>query len=390
MTTKRRTDEQFKNELINLVGNEYTSLSKYLRAHNKVKMKHNTCGHVWDVTANSFLRGRRCPPCSQRKASVNRRKTHEQFLAEFDQVTNGDYELLTNYVKNNKKIKVLHKECKHEYFVTPKNFVNNGRRCPNCFKKERRSNGDFLKKIEKMVGYEYVALEKYIDNRTPILFRHVVCGYEWKIRPHNFTHLNRRCPKCRINKPRKTHEQFEQEVFDLVGDEFLVLGEYSYGNEEVEMLHVVCNTRLFVTPSTFLQRGSCSECNMSKGESRIAYWLRKNKVDYIVEKTFENFKSQRGRPYRFDFAVYIEDRLLMLIEYDGEQHFKPVDWGSKGVGWANENYLSVVDSDKIKNKYCKENGIELLRIPYWDFNNIEETLERKIPSRFETGGNSYE
>ena len=37
--------------------------------------------------------------------------------------------------------------------------------------------------------------------------------------------------------------------------------------------------------------------------------------------------------------------------------------------------------DTIKTIYCKENNIKLIRIPYWDFDNIEEILCKELLNR---------
>jgi very-short-patch-repair endonuclease len=55
----------------------------------------------------------------------------------------------------------------------------------------------------------------------------------------------------------------------------------------------------------------------------------------------------------FDFYV---PSTKTVIEYDGQQHFVPV--------WGQESFENVQRTDKIKNQYCKKNGIKLIRIPY--------------------------
>ena len=63
----------------------------------------------------------------------------------------------------------------------------------------------------------------------------------------------------------------------------------------------------------------------------------------------------------------------MCIEYDGEQHFKPIEY------FGGEAHFKIQQKhDKIKDDFCKENGISLLRIPYYKFDNIEEELNNFI------------
>lgn len=72
----------------------------------------------------------------------------------------------------------------------------------------------------------------------------------------------------------------------------------------------------------------------------------------------------------FDF--YLPD-YNTCIEYDGELHYKAVDY------FGGDDALSNTKCrDEIKTQYCKENNIKLIRIPYWEFDNIEEILNREL------------
>lgn len=77
---------------------------------------------------------------------------------------------------------------------------------------------------------------------------------------------------------------------------------------------------------------------------------------------------------KFDFAIENSGIIEYLIEFDGQQHFKPVDFAGKGMQWAIEQFKNTQRRDKIKNQYCIDNNILLIRIPYWEFKNIEEKL----------------
>lgn len=87
---------------------------------------------------------------------------------------------------------------------------------------------------------------------------------------------------------------------------------------------------------------------------------------------FEDCK--RINPLPFDFAVFDNDKQLeFLIEYDGEQHFEEV------FPVSNHSGLEYVqENDAIKNKYCQNNNIKLLRIPYTEFYNINEILDETM------------
>ena len=61
----KKTTESFKEELYQKYGNEYDVLSEYINAKQKVKIKHNYCGYVWDINPYSILKARRCPKCNK-------------------------------------------------------------------------------------------------------------------------------------------------------------------------------------------------------------------------------------------------------------------------------------------------------------------------------------
>ena len=87
-------------------------------------------------------------------------------------------------------------------------------------------------------------------------------------------------------------------------------------------------------------------------------------LEYVYDKKFENMSNKRN--LRFDF--FIEDNKI-AIEYDGIQHYEP-RFGDDGT-----EFKKTKKRDNIKNKYCEENGIDLLRIPYYE-KNIEDKIKK--------------
>jgi len=105
---------------------------------------------------------------------------------------------------------------------------------------------------------------------------------------------------------------------------------------------------------------------VSKGELKIATFLKENSIIFEMQKSFPDCKGKK-RPLRFDF--YLTDKRI-LIEYDGEHHYKPVNKGRR----AKYVHQKTKVHDEIKNTYIKKEGIGLLRIPYWEYDKIEEIL----------------
>lgn len=106
---------------------------------------------------------------------------------------------------------------------------------------------------------------------------------------------------------------------------------------------------------------SCGCIRRSYGEEKIGAILMENGVDFKREYSFKDCLSQHGVKLRFDFAVFKEQQLYCLIEFQGDQHYKPVEW------FGGEENLKVVQArDDIKREYCKKNNIKLIEIPYKD------------------------
>lgn len=103
---------------------------------------------------------------------------------------------------------------------------------------------------------------------------------------------------------------------------------------------------------------SCGCKRKSSGERIIEDILRKYGITYIKEYSYDDCKN-RGK-LRFDFAVINNDKnVLFLIEYDGQQHFFPID-----IFGGEKSFEDTIHRDKIKNDYCKSKRIPLLRLNY--------------------------
>ena len=113
--------------------------------------------------------------------------------------------------------------------------------------------------------------------------------------------------------------------------------------------------------------GSCGCDKSSRGEQKIIEILKANSIQYIKEKCFsDQLFSDTGAHGRYDFYLPNENR---LIEFDGAQHYK-----EKAIWNKNTLHFEQLQlHDKEKNEYALSHNIPLVRIPYWERDNI--TLE---------------
>ena len=88
------------------------------------------------------------------------------------------------------------------------------------------------------------------------------------------------------------------------------------------------------------------------------------------EYTWEWLLSETGNHLYVDFYI---PNINIVIEYDGRQHYKLDCFNMSLLDLMNLKY-----NDNKKTQYCKDNNIKLIRIPYWDFNKIEEILVNEL------------
>lgn len=135
----------------------------------------------------------------------------------------------------------------------------------------------------------------------------------------------------------------------------------NYNNIIIEV-KCSCGNLFYPKLSNFLNdvqhQRRCEICSkkMSNYELKTEKWLNENQIKYYKQYRFDNCRVKRSLP--FDFYL---PEINVCIEVDGEQHFREYN------NFGKEAYKRCVKYDKIKTKYCKENNIKLLRIPYWHF-----------------------
>lgn len=103
---------------------------------------------------------------------------------------------------------------------------------------------------------------------------------------------------------------------------------------------------------------------MSKYENCVMELLKAGKISFVREKTFKDLKKGL---FRFDFYLPNYCGRCVIIEVDGEQHFKPI--------YGRQAFLKGQEHDRQKNSYCLANNIPLYRIPYWEISKLKKTSD---------------
>lgn len=114
------------------------------------------------------------------------------------------------------------------------------------------------------------------------------------------------------------------------------------------------------TPDVHLRGSGCNRCgSTSSAVNKIITVLDELNIPFCTEKSFPNCKGVTGKMLRFD--IHLPEHNI-LIEYDGPHHFEPTHYGS---GYdVDEAFSRQVANDHIKNEFCEQQNIHLIRIPY--------------------------
>ena len=272
-----------------------------------------------------------------------------------------DYSLC---IYNNKRTKIIVICKEHGQFqVYPlDHLVSN---CPFCINNNIKSNSsDFINKSKKIHGDKYdYSLVEYINNETKVS---IICSIHGEFIQSPNSHLaGKGCPKCGGTKKLSTDE-FIKMSKKIHGDKY----DYSlveYVNH-LTKIKIICKKHgvFKQTPNSHLSEKGCPICFESKGEMKIRKFLNEKEIKYISQKKFK--KCRYKRMLSFDFYLPTKN---ICIEYDGNQHFKSVDyWGGL------KSYENRLIRDKIKNNFCSDNKIKLIRIN--EISKINEILEKEL------------
>ena len=127
---------------------------------------------------------------------------------------------------------------------------------------------------------------------------------------------------------------------------------------------------------THFEGNGCPMCQNSKGEMKIKKYLMDNNIKYEPQKRFKDCRDKKPLPFDFYLPDY-----NMCIEFDGEQHFKPVRFYNMSWEHAEKAFQRTVNHDNIKNEYCKNNNIKLIRISYINIKNVDIILNNLLMNR---------
>lgn len=326
--------------------------------NNKTPILHKCLIHdvEWKTTPSNALLGHGCSECRKQKISGKKYKSHEQYVEEL-RFINPYIIAIEEYAGAHTPI--LHKCLKDGYvWSTSPHSILIGNGCPMCANRIRRTHDEYVNAV-KDINNNIEVTGEFVNTHTETSHKCLICGYEWEAKPCNIL-IGNGCPNCAGNI-KKSHDEYVHEI-SLLNPDIEVIGIYI--NAKTPILHrcKIDGCEWYAAPTNVLDGRGCPRCGESSGERMIRQWLDKNNILYEYQKSFLDCRDKKPLPFDFYLPEY-----NICVEYDGEQHYKSVDYFG-----GEEAFQKRVKHDKVKTEYCYKNSIRLLRIPY--FANVEEEL----------------
>lgn len=304
----------------------------------------------------------------------------------FNKYTENDYinkcnELKLNYIGNHKK--------KHDGTMidfTCNKHLDKGvqssswshfkiakKGCPYCTGRYK-TNEEIAKELSErniLLLSDYHGVEKNITCKCN------VCNHIWETQPRSILSNGAGCPKCgkekAIKGETKTKEEFIRQLHSINSD-IEVLGDYINTHRKIQCRCKVDGNIWYAYPANLLNSSAgCPICNMSNPEKKMITILKNMGRKILSQYSFDDCKYK----HKLKFDAYDKENNI-VFEYNGEQHYLPVDFAGKGEEWANEQLKLNKVRDLIKTKYCKENMIPMIVVPYWELNNMESFIIEEL------------
>ena len=373
---KKLTTEEFIERAKAIHGDKYDySKVKYVNSKLKVIIGCDNPEHGWfEQEAKSHYQGHGCDECGRKSSGDSQKSNTKEFINKAIAIHGEKYDYSkVEYVNNHTKVIIGCDNPEHEDFPQTPSAHLDGQGCDVCGGSKELTTEEFIIRAKAIHGdkYDYSKV-KYVNYDTKVM---IGCNNpeheDFEQTPH--AHLNGHgCKRC-VGLQKPTTKEFIEKARAIHGDKY----DYSkveYVNSTTKII-IGCKEHgwFLQEPSSHLCGRGCKKCYDSKGERRIELLLNNFNIKFEQQKTFDDCVGIRKLPFDFYLLDY-----NLCIEFDGEQHYYPVRFNGRSMEKSEKSFERLKITDQIKTDYCKNNNINLLRIPYTEFKNIEEILQKEL------------
>jgi hypothetical protein len=242
----------------------------------------------------------------------------------------------------------------------------------------RKTHDWFIKKAISIHGDNFSYLTNYNGLRQKITIKCNKCNRITKIDAgsHLYPTASGRCPSCAAISRHQTtlyqrKNKFYKQCNKIHKNKYKYFDDYINTRSKIKVYCKIHKESFLIKAGSHAEGQGCALCHSSVGESIIRSFLLKYNIDYQCEYSFTDCNSNKGFPLRFDFYL---PEYNSCIEYDGLQHFQQVRNDTQ------EDFLYRQSNDKIKDEFCKNNNIKLIRINYKQQDQIYQILNNQLLS----------
>lgn len=371
------------NKYINRVNNLKKNKSKYIDFisydidNNMASCKCLLCGEKYESSYDSVNMG-----CGHRSCSISMAQYNNNHTLNKDQLQNRVYEYGNNIsilnfdITKPNEVDCECNVCNFRWIAKKKNLLR-GRGCPECAKINRKVNrtrpiynyNDILNKFNLELEDEIIS--GGILSNQKINVRCKICGYKFVTTLYYLQKCNVCCVKCNENnRIRKSEERFIKQLNEKNGH-IIMTGVFKSMSDNTDFMCLDCKKSFIRTPHDTLRYLTCPYCSTnSKMEYLIINILNDNSIEFDLHKTYPDLRGVNNGLLSYDF--YIPSKNI-FIEAQGEQHEHQIEYFG-----GEESFKIQQEHDKRKREYAKEHNIELLEIWYYESNDIEKILNKKL------------
>lgn len=336
-----------------LRGRSIKRLGDYINAKTPIHFQCliELCAHIWDAIPCNIARksgeGTGCPACYKREICI----TNEYVD---DQLYNTNNIRLDNVINSATTIRFQCTICGYIRKVFIHGIINSPG-CANC-NGNAILNDDII--CSKLQGRDIKILDLYINNHIPHRFQCLIydCNYIWKASIKDVINHGTGCPNCAGNI------LFTDDIINqiLLPRNIKRIDPYINSKTAIRFQCMIndCNYIWRTRPNNIMQGCGCPKCKFGKNEKRINALLLEYNIPFIYHQRLIDLDVAFPN-YIIDFYIPL---LRLFIEYNGEQHYKPVQFDSMTLEQSKDRFIKQQIRDQTLEQLCKNNKYNLICI----------------------------
>jgi hypothetical protein len=352
----RRIDLEYIEQQLQIENYKLIPGQKYQNAKVKLNCICNK-NHEFSITWDKWKRGQRCRKCSLKMIDpeVIKNSLREENY-QFIEIAEGGK---TNYFYicpngHRRKLSFSNWQIGHRCLI-----------CSNCTKKNIKDvRASFKKEKYTLLEKEYINAIAKMKYKCPKSHINHMSWNKWE--------QGRRCPTCaniQTGLSKKLDIKYVEMQFSK--DDYKLLSKKYINAKQKLLFECPRKHRHYITYDKWKKGQRCKTCQLSEKSSQGERMIEKTITNLIYLREYKIPECKNIKPLPFDFAIFDSNKTLKaLIEFNGEQHYRPVRrFGGKKA------FVNQTARDKIKIEYCSSNNIPLLIIKFDQKDSINEIIE---------------